>query len=79
MLKYLLIDDVFFFENIFIHMELLIEESLFEVPPVVYAYLLSLLCHYHLNNVQECKTSLGNLQLTITEKYFLGKEVYLKA
>ena len=41
------------------------------LPPVVYSHFLSFLCHYHLNNVNQCYSALADLQLTIFEDYFI--------
>ncbi|CAC5425476.1 unnamed protein product [Mytilus coruscus] len=79
LLKSVLVDYVIFAANTFIPIELLTEESHFEVPPVVYAHFLSFLCHYHLNNVRECRNSLRDLELTIAEDYFIGEDVTLKS
>jgi tetratricopeptide (TPR) repeat protein len=42
------------------------------LPPVVYSYFLQFLCHFHLNNVNQCYNSLKNLQLTISEDFFIS-------
>ncbi|XP_063414368.1 uncharacterized protein LOC134696470 [Mytilus trossulus] len=78
-LKFMLVDHVNFATSAFIPMELLIVESGFVIPPVVYAHFLSFLCHYHLNNVRECQISLRDLQLTIAEDYFMGEDIFPKA
>ncbi|XP_052083676.1 uncharacterized protein LOC127721004 [Mytilus californianus] len=41
------------------------------LPSVAYAHFLSFLCHYHLNNTKHYQESLGSLQLTIEEEYFI--------
>ncbi|XP_052078288.1 uncharacterized protein LOC127716215 [Mytilus californianus] len=78
-LKFVLLDNVIFATSAFIPMELLIEESGYEIPPVVYAHFLSFLCHYHMNNVRAYRNSLRDLQLTIAEDYFMGKDKCPKA
>ena len=63
----------------FIHQSTLIPEEIeLEVvnsshilPPVVYSHFLLFLCHFHLNNVNQCYDSLKDLQLTISEDYFI--------
>jgi hypothetical protein len=45
------------------------------LPPVVYSHFLSFLCHYHLNNVNQCYSALADLQLTISEDYFISDNV----
>ncbi|XP_052077206.1 uncharacterized protein LOC127715224 [Mytilus californianus] len=78
-LKSVLVHNVIFSINTFIPMELSTDESHFEVAPVVYAHFLSFLCHYHLNNVRECRNSLRDLRWTITEDKFIGQDVTLKS
>jgi lipoprotein NlpI len=41
------------------------------LTPVVYSHFLRFLCHYHLNNVNQCYSALADLQLTISEDYFI--------
>jgi hypothetical protein len=45
--------------------------SIYIVPPVVYSHFLLFLCHFHLNNENQCYNSLRDLQLTISEDYFI--------
>jgi tetratricopeptide (TPR) repeat protein len=52
-------------------LQLEVVNSIYIVPPVVYSYFLLFLCHFHLNNVNQCYNSLRNLQLTISEDYFI--------
>jgi tetratricopeptide (TPR) repeat protein len=52
-------------------LELEVVNSLHIVPPVVYSHFLQFLCHFHLNNVNHCYYSLRDLQLTISEDYFI--------
>jgi tetratricopeptide (TPR) repeat protein len=42
------------------------------LPPVVYSHFLRFLCYYHLNNVNLCRNALTDLQLTISEDYFIS-------
>ncbi|VDI33852.1 Hypothetical predicted protein [Mytilus galloprovincialis] len=78
-LKFVLVDNVIFATSAFIPLELLIVESGYEIPPIVYAHFMSFLCHYHMNNMRECRSSLRDLQLTIAENYFMGKDKCPKA
>ncbi|VDI33854.1 Hypothetical predicted protein [Mytilus galloprovincialis] len=73
-LKFILVDFVLFTTSTLIPMELLIEGKSFELPPVFCAHFLSFLSHYHMQNVKECQSSLLDLQLTIAENYFMGKD-----
>ncbi|CAC5364321.1 unnamed protein product [Mytilus coruscus] len=73
-LKFILVDFVLFATSTLIPMELLIEGNSFELPPVLCAHFLSFVSHYHLHNVRECQSSLLDLQLTIAENYFMGKD-----
>ena len=41
------------------------------LPPVVYSHFLLFLCHFHINNVNQCYNSLRDLQLTISRNYFI--------
>jgi hypothetical protein len=41
------------------------------LTPVVYSHFLRCLCYYHLNNVNQCYSALADLQLTISEDYFI--------
>ncbi|XP_063414647.1 uncharacterized protein LOC134696663 isoform X1 [Mytilus trossulus] len=43
------------------------------LPPVVLAHFLRVLCHYHLNNIKQCRKSVSALGLTIAEDYFIPK------
>ena len=47
------------------------------LPPVVYSHLLIFLCHFRLNNVNLCYNSLTNLQLTISENYFICNDTQI--
>ncbi|XP_076086500.1 uncharacterized protein LOC143057146 [Mytilus galloprovincialis] len=40
-------------------------------PAIAYAYFLSFLCHYHINNVRQCQDSLEGLELVIAESYLI--------
>jgi tetratricopeptide (TPR) repeat protein len=52
-------------------LELEVVNSFHILPPVVYSHFLLFLCHFHLNNVSQCYNSLRDLQLTISEDYFI--------
>ena len=42
------------------------------LPPVVFSHFLLFLCHLRLSNVNQCYNSLRDLQLTISENYFIS-------
>ncbi|XP_071147323.1 uncharacterized protein [Mytilus edulis] len=46
--------------------------KLYSVPSTAYAYFLSVLCHYHLNNIRHCQDSIQDLKLVIGEKYLMS-------
>ena len=52
-------------------LELEVVNDLHMLPPVEYSHFLLFLCHFHLNNVNQCYNSLRDLQLTISENYFI--------
>ena len=52
-------------------LELEVAHLPYKLSPVVYSHFLSFLCHYHLNNVNQCYSALVDLQLTISEDYFI--------
>ena len=45
------------------------------LPPVVYSHFLRFLCYYHLNNINQCYNALADLQLTISEDYFISDNI----
>ena len=45
------------------------------LPPVVYSHFLRFLCHYHLNNVNQCCNAISDLQLTLSEDYFISNNM----
>ncbi|XP_071147368.1 uncharacterized protein [Mytilus edulis] len=47
----------------------------YSIPFTAYVYFLSVLCHYHLNNVRRCQDSIQDLKLVIGEIYLMP---YLK-
>ena len=77
-LKLLLVRDVLFIPQSTLipeELELEVAHILHNIPPVVYSHFLSFLCHYHLNNVNQCYSALADLQLTISEDYFISGSV----
>jgi hypothetical protein len=46
------------------------------LPPVVYSHFPRFLCHYHLNNVNQCYDALTDLQLPISEDYCISNNIY---
>ncbi|VDI55573.1 Hypothetical predicted protein [Mytilus galloprovincialis] len=54
--------------------ELLMEgwNNKYYIPSTAYAYFLSVLCHYHLNNVRHCQDSIQDLKLVIGERYLMS-------
>ncbi|XP_071145514.1 uncharacterized protein [Mytilus edulis] len=54
--------------------ELLMEgrNQMYFIPSTAYAYFLSILCHYHLNNVRQCQDSIKGLKLVIGERYLMS-------
>ncbi|VDI56114.1 Hypothetical predicted protein [Mytilus galloprovincialis] len=41
-------------------------------PSTAYAYFLSVLCHYHLNNIRQCQDSIQDLKIVIGERYLMA-------
>ena len=73
-LKLLLVGHVLFTkESTLIPVELYLEvvNGIHFLSPVVYSNFMSFLCHFRLNNVKECFNALADLQLTISEDYFI--------
>ncbi|VDI30051.1 Hypothetical predicted protein [Mytilus galloprovincialis] len=73
--KYFLIEYIHFTKNsILIPDEILleVETGMLLLPSPAYAYFLNFLCHFHLNNVRQCKFSLHSLQMVIEENYFIA-------
>jgi hypothetical protein len=56
-------------------LELEVVNCNYTIPPVVYSHFLLFLCHFHLNNVNQCYNALRDLQLTISEEYFISGEL----
>ena len=69
--------------NFFIPQSTLIPEELeLEVvngshllSPLIYSHFLRFLCYYHLNNINQCHSALADLQLTISEDYFISENL----
>ena len=73
-LKLLLVRTVDFAEQSTLipeKLELEVVNDSHNIPPVVYSHLLRFLCYYHLNNINQCYNALADLQLTISEDYFI--------
>jgi hypothetical protein len=45
------------------------------LPLVVYSHFLRFLCYFHLNNINQCYKALADLQLTISEDYFISDNI----
>ena len=56
-------------------LELEVVNDLCILSPVVYSHFLLFLCHFHLNNVNQFNNSLRDLQLTISENYFISNTI----
>ncbi|CAC5361636.1 unnamed protein product [Mytilus coruscus] len=50
-----------------LHME--VNNRPYTIPLVVFAHFVRVLCHYHRNNMRQCRESVTDLQLTIAEEY----------
>jgi tetratricopeptide (TPR) repeat protein len=73
-LKLLHVRDVKFMQQSTLipeELELEVVNCTYSIPPVVYSHFLLFLCHLHLNNVNQCYNSLRDLQLTISNNYFI--------
>jgi tetratricopeptide (TPR) repeat protein len=57
-------------------LELEVVNVLQYLPPVVYSHFLRFLCYYHLNIAIQCYSALADLQLTISEDYFISGNEY---
>ena len=56
-------------------LELEVVNDLCILSPVVYSHFLLFLCHFHLNNVNQFYNSLRDLQLTISDDYFISDTI----
>ncbi|VDI56170.1 Hypothetical predicted protein [Mytilus galloprovincialis] len=48
-----------------------IENGMYWISSIVYAYFLKMLCHYHLNNVIGCQDCVQTFQLVLAEKFLI--------
>ncbi|XP_071147370.1 uncharacterized protein [Mytilus edulis] len=74
LLKILYVDFIQFKVNSTLTPEELLMEGWnkrYAIPSTAYAYFLSFLCHYHLNNVRQCQDSIQDLKLVIGERYLM--------
>ncbi|XP_071147327.1 uncharacterized protein [Mytilus edulis] len=74
LLKIMLIDFIRFNVNSTLTPDELLMEGWndqYFIPSTVYAYFLSVLCHYHLNNFRHCQDSMQDLKLVIEERYLM--------
>jgi tetratricopeptide (TPR) repeat protein len=74
-LKLLLISYVYFIPQSTLipeELELEVVNGSHSLPSVVYSHFIRFLCYYHLNNVNQCYDALTDLQLTISEDYFIS-------
>jgi hypothetical protein len=74
-LKLLLARDVCFTRQSTLipeELELEVVNGIHLLPPVVYSHFLRFLCYYHLININQCYNALADLQLTISEDYFIS-------
>jgi tetratricopeptide (TPR) repeat protein len=77
-LKLLLVRDVQFRQQSTLipeELELEVVNGGHFLPPVVYSHFLRFLCYYHLNNINQCYNALADLQLTISEDYFISQNI----
>jgi hypothetical protein len=75
-LKLLLVRLVTFIEKSTLipeELEFEVENHCRSIPPVVYAHFLRFLCHYHLNNVNQCREELEKFQKTVSKRDFINK------
>lgn len=73
-IKHMTIVDVFFKHPFYLLPDELkpsIFHQIFIIPPVVYSYLLQFLCYHHLGNYRGKQNALHDLDLTISERYFI--------
>ncbi|XP_071146310.1 uncharacterized protein [Mytilus edulis] len=74
LLKILFVDLIQLTENSTLTPEELLMEGCnneYYIPSTAYAYFLSVLCHYHLNDVRQCQDSIQGLKLVIGERYLM--------
>ncbi|XP_071147303.1 uncharacterized protein [Mytilus edulis] len=74
LLKILFVDLLYLRKNSTLTPEELLIEGWkipYVIPSTAYVYFLSVLCHYHLNNVRHCQDSIQDLKLVIGERYLM--------
>ncbi|XP_071147375.1 uncharacterized protein [Mytilus edulis] len=75
LLKILFVDHILFnIDSTLTPEELLMEGWIgkYTIPSTAYAYFLSVLCHYHLNNLRQCQDSIQYLKLVTGERYLMS-------
>ncbi|XP_071147877.1 uncharacterized protein [Mytilus edulis] len=75
LLKILFVDLIYLKKNSTLTPEELLMEGCnnkYYFPSTAYAYFLSVLCHYHLNDVRQCQDSIRGLKLVIGERYLMA-------
>ncbi|XP_071126576.1 uncharacterized protein [Mytilus edulis] len=81
LLKFMLLERVFFHNSVFIPRELELTmtegKSVKLIPPVVFAHFLRFLSHFRLKNSRQCQGSFRDLQLTVKEDYFIAHDIQL--
>ncbi|XP_071147882.1 uncharacterized protein [Mytilus edulis] len=74
LLKILFVDRIQLTENSTLTPEELLMEGCnnkYYFPSTAYAYFLSVLCHYHVNDVRHCQDSIQDLKIVIGERYLM--------
>ncbi|XP_071147379.1 uncharacterized protein [Mytilus edulis] len=75
LLKILFVDHILFnIDSTLTPEELLMEgwKGKYVIPSTAYAYFLTVLCHYHLNNLRQCQDSIQDLKLVIADRYLMS-------
>ncbi|XP_076086781.1 cyclic GMP-AMP synthase-like receptor 2 [Mytilus galloprovincialis] len=75
LLKIMFVDCIRFNENSALTPDELVMEGCnneYYIPSTAYAYFLSVLCHYHLNDVRHCQDSIQDLKIVIGERYLMS-------
>ncbi|XP_076086787.1 cyclic GMP-AMP synthase-like receptor 2 [Mytilus galloprovincialis] len=75
LLKILFVDIIQLTDNSTLTPEELLMEGCnneYYIPSTAYAYFLSVLCHYHLNDVRHCQDSIQDLKIVIGERYLMA-------
>ncbi|XP_071145515.1 uncharacterized protein [Mytilus edulis] len=74
LLKILFVDLIQLTENSTLTPDELLMEGWnqqYSIPSTAYVYFLSVLCHYHLNDVRHCQDSIQDLKIVIGERYLM--------